>query len=197
MSDMKPSERMASIGVVQKGEPLLEQGARPFDLPAEAEDARRVVTELHSAIERASQIHHFAKGLGVAAPQVGIGRAAAVVRTAEGETLTLLNPHVIEESADTDEQYEGCWSFFDVRGKVPRPLAIHVEHQDIDGTRRITVFEHGLARLVAHEVDHLHGILYTDRMPPGATLIPVAEYRGTGTRWSYGHSASTEHGAPK
>lgn len=188
MSDMKPSERMSSIGVVQKGDPILEQVAKPFDLPAEAEDARRVVAELHAAIERASEIHHFAKGMGVAAPQIGIGRAAAVVRTTEGETLTLLNPQVIEESADADEQYEGCWSFFDARGKVLRPLALHVEHQDVDGTRRITVFEHGLARLVAHEVDHLHGILYTDRMAPGVDPIPVAEYRGTGSTWRYSPS---------
>ena len=75
--------------------------------------------------------------------------------------------------------------FFDVRGLVPRPLTLHVEHADIDGTRRITVFEHGLARLVAHEVDHLHGHLYVDRMRPGVTPIPVEQYRGTGDAWTY------------
>jgi len=185
VSAVKPSERMASIGIVQEGAEILGQVAKPFDLPAEADDARRVVAQLHSAIERAASIHHFAKGMGVAAPQIGIGRAAAVVRTPDGQMLTLLNPHIIEESAETDEQYEGCWSFFDVRGRVPRPLAIHVEHQGIDGTRRITVFERGDARLVGHEVDHLHGMLYTDRMPQGSVLTPVSEYRGTGATWNY------------
>jgi peptide deformylase len=184
-SAMKPSEKMTSIGIRQKGSPILEKPTRPFDLPAEAEDARRTIAELHSAIERAMSIHHFAKGLGVAAPQIGIGRSAALVRTPNGKTITLLNPQVIEDSAETDEQYEGCWSFFDVRGKVLRPLAIHVEHQDVDGIPRITIFQDGVARLVAHEIDHLLGLLYTGRMGPSGVLVPVSEYVGTGKSWTY------------
>jgi peptide deformylase len=179
------SDKMRSIGVVQAGDPILTGTARAFDLPREAEDARRVVAELNSAAERAAGIHQFSKGMGVAAPQLGIDRAAAIVRTAEGEVITLLNPKVIEQSSETDEQYEGCWSFFDVRGMVPRPLSISVEHQDIDGNRGITIFEHAVARLVAHEVDHLEGVLYTARMRPDAEPIPVSEYRGTGHTWTY------------
>ncbi|HEV7826233.1 MAG TPA: peptide deformylase [Mycobacteriales bacterium] len=175
-----PSEKMRSIGAVQDPAPILRRVAAPFALPDEAEDARRGVAELHSALGRASRLHHFAKGSGVAAPQLGIGRAAAVVRTPDGETITLLDPHVIEESADTDEQHEGCWSFFDVRGKVARSLGIHVAHQDVDGTPRITSFGEAVARLVAHEVDHLHGVLYVDRMPPGACTVRVGDYRATG-----------------
>lgn len=180
------SDKMRSVGMVQEGDPILDRPARPFTLPDEAEDARRVVAELGSAAERAASVHVFGKGMGVAAPQIGIDRAAAIVRTPEGETLTLLNPRIIEESGETDEQYEGCLSFFDVRGKVPRPLAISVEHQDVDGTVRITMFERGMARLVAHEVDHLHGVLYRARMRPGVKPIPVSEYRGTGSKWQYG-----------
>lgn len=71
-----------------------------------------------------------------------------------------------------DEQYEGCLSFFDVRGKVPRSHVIHVEHTTIDGTQKITIFERGVARLVAHEVDHLHGRLYTDLMREGSPRFP-------------------------
>lgn len=71
--------------------------------------------------------------MGLAAPQINIGLAAAVVRTPEGEMVTLLNPRINDESAQTDEQYEGCLSFFDVRGMVARPLAIDVEHPGIDG----------------------------------------------------------------
>jgi peptide deformylase len=89
----------------------------------------------------ASQVHNFTKGMGVAAPQIGISRAAAVVRTPDGRIFTLLNPAVIEESAATDEQYEGCWSFFDARGRVPRPLQLHVEHRNIHGNQHITRFD--------------------------------------------------------
>ena len=47
------------------------------------------------------------------------------------------------------------------------------------------MFERGVARLVAHEVDHLHGRLYTDQMRPGVTLIPLEQYRDTGSTWKY------------
>ena len=53
-------------------------------------------------------VHDFGKGVGVAAPQLGIDRAAVIVRTPGGETITLLNPEIVEESTQTDKQYEGC-----------------------------------------------------------------------------------------
>ncbi|MCP2257244.1 peptide deformylase [Streptoalloteichus tenebrarius] len=180
-----PNEVMASLGIVQDTDPALRRVARRFDLPAEAEDARRVVTALNSTAERVAQAHTFGKGMGIAAPQIGIDRAAAIIRTPDGETITLFNPTIIESAGEIDEQYEGCLSFFDVRGQVPRSHVIHVEHTTIDGQKKITVFERGVARLVAHEIDHLHGHLYTDRMRDGVKPIPVEQYRGTGTTWKY------------
>lgn len=184
-SEVLPSEKMSALGIIQEGDPILTCAARPFDLPHEADDARRVIAELQSAMTRIAGVHTFSKGMGIAAPQIGIPRAAAVVCAPDQTLITLLNPTIIEESIDSDTQYEGCLSFFDVRGKVPRPLAIHVEHVDIDGTVQITVFERGLARLVAHEIDHLAGLLYKSRMLAGTQPIPVSQYRGTGQQWSY------------
>jgi peptide deformylase len=185
METMSPSERMNALGIVQLGDPVLTTQARRFELPAEAEDARRVVAQLVSTLERVSQVHTFSKGMGLAAPQIGISRSAAVIRTPDGDSITLLNPRIIDESAEEDQQYEGCLSFFDIRGMVPRQLEIEVEHQTVDGVTRITTFDHGTARLVAHEIDHLQGILYRTRMRPGADLIPVGEYKGTGRQWAY------------
>lgn len=182
---MSPSEKMSSLGIVQKGDAILGEVARRFDLPAEGEDARRVVAQLVSTMERVRQAHTFSKGMGIAAPQIGIGRSAAVVRTPDDELLTLINPRIIDRSAELDEKYEGCLSFFDVRGMVPRPRSIEVEHHDIDGAIRITEFRDGLARLVIHEIDHLEGHLYLDQMRPGVQPIPVAQYKGTGQRWDY------------
>ncbi len=179
-----PSKVMAGLGIAQEGDEILRRIARPYDLPTEAEDARRVIAELTSAVKRVALAHVFGKGMGIAAPQIGIGRAAAIVCTPGGDTITLFNPRIVESSGE-DEQYEGCLSFFDLRGRVPRPLTIHVEHTDIDGNTRITVFERGVARLVAHEVDHLHGQLYLDHMRPGVEPISVEQYRGTGTNWAY------------
>jgi peptide deformylase len=182
----KPSDMMKALGIVQDSDPVLRRPARSFALPAEAEDARRVISELQSTIYRVAKAHTFGKGMGIAAPQIGIERAAAIVRPpGSDDVITLLNPWVIDSSEDSDEQYEGCLSFFDVRCLVPRPLVIHVEHQDITGDRRITIFERGIARLVAHEIDHLHGILCRDHMREGVQPVPVEQYRGIGTSWHY------------
>ncbi|AUS79102.1 helix-turn-helix domain-containing protein [Actinoalloteichus sp. AHMU CJ021] len=182
----KPSQIMASLGVVQEGDPVLRRPAREFDLPSEAADAQRVISELRLAGDRVVRAHTFGKGMGVAAPQLGIERAAAIIRPpGSSEPITLLNPRVIEASDDTDEQYEGCLSFFDVRSLVPRPLMIHVAHQDLNGERRITVFERGVARLVAHEIDHLDGVLCRDYLGERAQPIPVEQYRSSGQAWSY------------
>lgn len=96
---------------------------------------------------------------------------------------------MIETGTEVDQQYEGCLSFFDVRCLIPRPRTVHVEHLALTGERRITIFDRGTARLVAHEVDHLHGVLCHDHLPPGAQPIPVEQYDGTGTNWNY-----PEHG---
>lgn len=179
-----PSEVMRSLGIVQEGDPILTQVARPFDLPTEAEDARRVIAELQSVAARVREVHNFSKGMGIAAPQIGIDRAAAIAWTPDGDVITLLNPEIIDESAATDEQYEGCLSFFDVRGAVRRPLEIHVKHENISGEENISAFKNGISRLIHHEIDHLFGILYKKIMATTSKPIPISEYRGTGRPWT-------------
>jgi peptide deformylase len=182
---VRPSQTMFALGIRQQDDEILRQPARLFELPQESDDAERIVAELNAAAERVALAHVFGKGMGIAAPQIGIDRAAVIVRTPEGEVIPLLNPKIISESGPLDEQYEGCLSFFDFRGLVPRSLQIEVEHTDSDGTRRITEFKRGIARLVAHEIDHIEGHLYTDRMGPEVDPIPVEQYRGTGTGWKF------------
>jgi peptide deformylase/transcriptional regulator with XRE-family HTH domain len=185
------SDLMRGAGIVQRGAPMLDRSARWFDLPEQAAFADDVVARLLDALARISQLYDFHKGTGIAAPQLGIDWAAAVIRppadlsTVDSTPVVLLNPRVVGESIDHDEQYEGCLSFFDVRGLVSRPLLIEVEHGDPAGPRPVTRFTNAMARLVAHEVDHLGGLLYPDRMPPEGRLIPVEEYRGQGRPWNY------------
>jgi peptide deformylase len=101
------------------------------------------------------------------------------------QAIVLLNPRLLETSTEVDEQYEGCLSFFDVRGMVYRPLWVEVESTLPNGTHVINRYEQALARLVQHEIDHLAGRLYVDRMPPDAPLLPVEEYQETGQPWRY------------
>jgi peptide deformylase len=187
-STLSASQAMAQAGIVQDGDPVLARSARHFDLPAEADVARQVIQELLDAVGRVRQLHTFGKGMGIAAPQIGIDRSAAVVFPPEAgaEPVVLLNATIAESSEEEDEQYEGCLSFFDVRGLVPRPLSTVVAHSDFDGSAHLSRFSHGLSRLIHHEVDHLGGVLYRERMRPGLEPIPVEEYRGTGQQWTYG-----------
>ncbi|MCX4748018.1 peptide deformylase [Kitasatospora sp. NBC_01287] len=187
MIQVRPSEQMRGLGVVQEGEPVLAEPARAFDLPTERGAAEQVIEKLFTAMERIGQVHPFAKGMGIAAPQIGIGRAAAIVQPAcpDAPAIVLLNPRITDRSDETDEQFEGCLSFFDVRGLVPRPLRITVGTTTLDGQVATTTYERGLARLIHHEIDHLDGLLYTARMAAGAEPIPVEQYRQTGQTWSY------------
>lgn len=177
---------MQFLGVVQHGAGILARRAHAFDLPAECGEAERITDELFAAMERIRQIRPFAKGMGIAAPQIGIGRAVAIVQPpGDAPAVILVNPRNTDRSEKTDEQYEGCLSFFDVRGLVPRPLKITVETKALTGETVTTVYERGLARLIHHEINHLDGRLYTDRMRTGVTPIPVEEYQQTGRVWVY------------
>ncbi|MFI0219868.1 peptide deformylase [Streptomyces lydicus] len=187
---MRPSQQMRNLGIVQYGAPILSAAARPFVLPDEWEAADEVVAKLLDAMERIRLVHNFSgKGVGLAAPQIGIDRAVAVVQPPSADPIVLLNPRVTVASEELDEKFEGCLSFFDVRVPVPRPLRITVETVTPEGSTAIVVYEKGEARLVAHEIDHLDGLLLLDRMRPGVTPMPVQEYRKTaettGRAWSY------------
>ncbi|MFF4761339.1 peptide deformylase [Streptomyces sp. NPDC001292] len=185
MSEVRPSEQMRNLGIVQRGAPVLTEAVRTLDLPAGQEAAEQAVDALFASIERIAQVHPFAKGMGIAAPQIGIGRAAAVVQPAEqgAGAIVLVNPRVTESSDDTDEQAastsstSAAWS--------PVPCALPSRPPGSIGATLTTVYERGLARLVAHEIDHLNGMLYLSRMQPGVELIPVEQYRQTGRAWAY------------
>ncbi len=176
---------MRRLGVVQADDPALRRPCEPFDLPHDHNLARSVSGLLTAFLHPLRAAHSFGRGIGLAAPQIGVNRCAAVVQAPGQPPLVLFNPRIVDTSEETDEQYEGCLSFFDVRGTVQRPLLVDVEHTDLDGITHTTSFQHAAARLWAHEIDHLQGKLYTDRMSPGVNPVPVERYHGTGTPWRY------------
>jgi peptide deformylase len=181
-----PSVRMAAAGIIQRGASVLHVPGRWFDLPREAALAEETIERLNRALAHVVGLHQFRKGIGLAAPQLGLSVSAAVIRPVGArEPIVLLNPRVVATSAETDEQFEGCLSFFDVRGLVGRPLRVTVESALINGQRIRVTHEQAVARLVAHEVDHLNGQLYTDRMPTGAPLVPVTQYDQADQPWVY------------
>lgn len=183
---MKLSEQLRDLGIRQEGDPVLRAVAVPFDLPAEAELVESLKGVLLDYVARVAELYPFRKGMGLAAPQVGVSRALAIVKPPDGEeVITIVNPVVLSRSSEEDDRYEGCLSFFDVRGMTRRPLHIDVQVQELDGSHRVIAFERGIARLVLHEIDHLAGRLYTDNLLAGSTLVPLDEYLDTRTGWEY------------
>jgi peptide deformylase len=179
------TETMQFLNIVQSDDPQLHTPCLPLDLPRESSDAHQIASKLRETMRRLPNVHTFSKGMGLAAPQIGINRMVAGIKMPDGEELMLFNPTLIYSSPENDEQLEGCLSFFDVRGSVSRSLSIRVRYQDADGNTMTRSFPRGAARLLAHEMDHLNGILYSDRMSPEVQLIPVAKYRATGEDWQY------------
>jgi peptide deformylase len=110
---------------------------------------------------------HAAPGIGLAANQIGVERRVAVIDLSVGERaedlLVLVNPELLAEEGD-NEDVEGCLSIPDFTEKVTRPLAIKVRAADVSGQSFELEAEGLLARAICHEIDHLAGKLFTDRL---------------------------------
>jgi peptide deformylase len=110
---------------------------------------------------------HNAPGIGLAACQVGDTRRLAVVDLSVGEDpdalLILVNPRIVEEEGRVTET-EGCLSLPGVNDRVDRPTRIRLEACDLDGRPFQLEAEDWLARAICHEVDHLDGVLFVDRL---------------------------------
>ncbi|CDF57886.1 peptide deformylase [Thermobrachium celere] len=103
-----------------------------------------------------------ADGVGLAAPQVGILKRVIVIDVGEGPKV-YINPEIIyEEGEQIDE--EGCLSVPNRRGLVKRPYKVRVKAQDLNGNEFIEEGEELLARAFCHEIDHLNGILFIDKI---------------------------------
>jgi peptide deformylase len=110
---------------------------------------------------------HAAPGIGLAANQVGVESRVAVIDLSVGEReedlLVLVNPELLTEAGE-EEDVEGCLSIPDFTEKVTRPLSIKVRAWDLEGRRFEVEAEGLLARAILHEMDHLAGKLFTDRL---------------------------------
>lgn len=103
-----------------------------------------------------------ANGVGLAAPQVGILKRVITVDNQEGERFYMINPEIVKEEG-CQIGMEGCLSIPEKQGKVQRANVIDVNYMDLDGNELTMHAEEFLARILQHEIDHLNGILYSDR----------------------------------
>lgn len=152
---------MARREIVIMGDPVLREQAQ--DVEAFDEDLRRLVRDMFETM-------YDAEGIGLAAPQVAVSRRVLVVDLRHEDEpdarIALVNPRVTWQSKATDKKPEGCLSIPGLEEVVERPRAVRIEGFDPEGHEVELEVEEMFARVLQHEIDHLDGILFPDRVTP-------------------------------
>ncbi len=151
------------------GSKVLKEQTQPVDIEnADREELKQFIANMFETMEHA-------QGVGLAAPQVGDRRSILVV---DGRDLkdtypylkdfkrVMINPEVLETSEETSDYSEGCLSVPDIHCNVVRPKKITVRYYDENLELREEVLDEFACRMVQHEMDHLAGYLFVDRVAP-------------------------------
>lgn len=173
---------MAILKVAQLGHPVLRKKAEPV-APEQIASA-----ELQAFIADMIETNDEYNGAGLAAPQVHrslqiivVGSSRRAVDGGDEEDsiplITLINPKLSDFSAEMEEDWEGCLSVGDLWGRVRRARAAAVTGLDRDGEPVTIKAEGFLARVFQHEIDHLHGKVFLDRMSDFSSLSFRREFQ--------------------
>jgi peptide deformylase len=152
------------------GSPVLRQRAAPV---ARVDDAvRRLVDDLFETMRAA-------RGVGLAANQVGVAQRVAVVDVGEENPppLVLINPRIVQVGDEVETSEEGCLSIPEIFGDVERPLAVTVEALDADGKPYRAELHGFKARAAQHEIDHLDGVLFLDHLSAVKRSLLLAKWK--------------------
>ncbi len=149
---------MALREILIIGDPILARKAEPVD---------RIDAEIVRLARDMVETLHAAPGIGLAAPQVGVGQRLIVVDLSVGEDKDALhvvvNPEIVAREGESVCE-EGCLSVPDIREKVARPYRVVVRGLDLEGRPVEIEGEDLLARAFCHEIDHLDGILFVEKL---------------------------------
>jgi peptide deformylase len=146
------------VQIVHWPSPVLLEGTKPLareDLDADFRDT----------VENMARLMYDLRGVGLAAPQVGIAkRFMLVCPTGDlGDEEVAINPEILAQEGE-EEMEEGCLSFPRVYGTILRPAKVKVRYRDLDWKERLVDLDGYVARIFQHELDHLNGIVFTTRM---------------------------------
>ncbi|MCA9447362.1 MAG: peptide deformylase [Candidatus Omnitrophica bacterium] len=138
------------------GDPILRKKARKLD---------KVTSSVRETVEAMWDLMEKSKGIGLAAPQAGLSQRIIVVDTREdGEQYALINPEIVWASDVCSSLSEGCLSIPGVEAEVIRPSHVRVKGSNIQGKEIEIEAKDLLAKVMQHEIDHLNGVLFIDRL---------------------------------
>ncbi len=151
---------MALRPIVKWGDPVLHAPSSP--VPAIDDSVRALVRDMMETM-------YAAPGIGLAAPQIGVPLRVIVIDLSVGkdpkQVIQLVNPTFVEKEGDQHEE-EGCLSIPGYGGAPQRPARVVVKGLDLDGVERVYTGTELLARAFCHEIDHIDGLLFVDRLSP-------------------------------
>ncbi len=169
------------LPIVVYGDPVLEK---------KGEKIKEINDDIKKLVEDMYETMKAAPGIGLAAPQVGKSLQLAIVDLSAGERpeerIVLINPEIVEQEG-TQKEEEGCLSFPGIFGFVERPEKVKVKYTDLDGTEKIIEAEGLLARALSHEIDHLNGKLFINKLAPVKKRMVIKKIKKLMKegRWGY------------
>lgn len=143
---------MAVYKIVEYGDPILREKCRPVN---------KITPNVIKLLDNMADTMYDAEGVGLAAPQIGVGKRVIVIDVGDG-LIELINPEITYREGRQLET-EGCLSIPGVRKEVPRYAKVKVKGINREGKRVEYEAEGLLAVAFQHEIDHLEGILFVDR----------------------------------
>jgi peptide deformylase len=164
--------------IIELGHATLRRVAEPIADVGDR-DVQKLIDRLLKAVKKAN-------GVGIAAPQMGQSVRLFVVASRpnprypnapEMVPTAMINPRILSKSEQTAKDWEGCLSVPGIRGLVPRSLDVDVEYITRDGQVQRQILKGFVARIFQHELDHLDGIVFLDRVETNRDLISEAEYQ--------------------
>lgn len=144
-----------AVRIIRKqNDPVLRKVARAV---------KQITPQVIRVLEDMADTMYHANGVGLAGPQVGISKRLVVVDQGDSELIELINPEILKAEGE-ELGVEGCLSFPGLYGKVPRAVRVTVQALNRDNEQFLIHADGLLARILQHEIDHLNGILFIDKV---------------------------------
>ena len=164
--------------IIQLGHPTLRKIAEPVTHIL-SNETQQLIKNMLTTVEEAG-------GVGIAAPQINSSQRIFIMcskpntRYPDAPLMAptaIINPKILSKSNETEKDWEGCLSVPSIRGLVPRYKSITVEYSNAKGEHHTETFTHFVARIFQHELDHLDGLTFVDRVESTQDLFSEEEWR--------------------